>query len=137
MSIIRRWTVLAGAAVLLVAVGVIAQPVPPRAVAHTKAHCDQVLVRQIDPIVNRGSATSAHNHLFIGANIQNVPDPTRASWADLQSVATTCVPSGDHAVYWIPTLQNKTTGAVRNIKASIAYYGCFQSFTVDTCTTAN
>lgn len=101
------------------------------AAAHTKAHCDQTGRRAIDPITARGSASSAHNHTFIGARLFDTPDPTRADWASLQGVGTTCAPAGDHALYWVPTL--RFNASPLDIKSSIAYYGCFQSPNTDEC----
>lgn len=115
----------------LLAVGMSSSP----AEAHMKAHCKQVLVQQIDPVVARGSLLSAHMHSFAGANIQETLDPTRAGWTELQNVTTTCLPNGDKAVYWVPTMYMGTEGPVVPMSSMIGYYGCFQGHTVDRCPT--
>ncbi len=79
---------------------------------------------QIDPIVNRGSTMSMHEHQFFGfTEWDSIGQPYNANYSDLVNKKTSCNVVTDSAAYWTPTLRY-TTGskALVPILRSEAYY---------------
>lgn len=81
-------------------------------------------VRQIDPIVSRGSQMSMHEHQFFGfTEWDTLAQPYSANYQDLVGKKTSCDVPGDSAAYWAPTL--RYTGpakALVKIQRQEAYY---------------
>jgi uncharacterized protein DUF1996 len=88
-------------------------------------------VGRVDPIVSPG-VTSAHDHQFYGAfNVQ-----TTETSADLRTHATSCVETGNHSAFWMPTVQEDGvtlrpgTTATGGGKHALIYYRCRHSASV-------
>lgn len=64
-------------------------------------HCDSVMVKQIDPIVNPGSSKSGHLHEFFG-NPNVTPHSTTQSLADTPMSRIQCTDTNDKSAYWSP-----------------------------------
>ncbi|MEM9565460.1 MAG: DUF1996 domain-containing protein [Actinomycetota bacterium] len=80
-------------------------------------HCDPVMVRQIDPIVNPGQSRSGHAHEFFGNPNVN-PNTTTQSLADTPRSQIKCTDTNDKSAYWTPTvLQNGREVGAHHFKA--------------------
>ncbi|WP_374969246.1 DUF1996 domain-containing protein [Terrabacter sp. BE26] len=121
-SLHRLLATLCTAAVLF-ATGATLAPSPAQALA--KVPCKPgVGIRQVDPIVARGSATSAHLHEFFGNKaLLNLAEPHNATYDQLVGQATACTHPGDSAAYWAPGLL--VNGKLAPAGRFVAYYRSF------------
>lgn len=88
---------------------------------------------RIDPIVNRGSAMSMHEHQFYGYTEWNkMAAPYLANYSDLVGKSTSCDIPGDSAAYWAPTLRYTTGNKdLVPVKRMEAYYRSWDSQLTD------
>jgi hypothetical protein len=66
-----------------------------------KSTCTPSHVLMDDPIVFPGQPGASHEHVFFG----NVTTDSASTLATLAGQPTTCRIPGDHAAYWVPSLQ--------------------------------
>jgi len=111
------------AAVLMLAAAAVAAPAA-RAEGIVRCARNGITgVAMLDPIAARGG-TSMHLHNFFGSTaLLGLPDPSRATAAELGSASTTCTNSGDTASYWSPVLLSG--GRPLGIRRMEAYYLCW------------
>lgn len=100
---------------------------PPAAEGLGKIQCKPgVGMKQIDPIVARGSTQSAHMHEFFSNKfLLTMTQPWNANYSDLVNKATTCKNPGDSAAYWVPAM--RANGNLLPAERFIAYYRSFNS----------
>jgi len=103
---------------------------PARAMAKVSCKPD-VGMRQVDPIVARGSTTSAHMHEFFGNNaLLTLTAPENATYDQLVDQPTACTNPGDSAAYWAPALL--INGQLTPAGRFVAYYRSFDHLEVGT-----
>ena len=128
----------AGAALALVAGTGLATALAIPAEARMNVHCAggsssrlgqgdaySVGIRQVDPIVARGSQVSMHEHMFFGnINLLNMDRPDLADYSDMvgPDKRTSCNISKDTAAYWAPVLRYKSTGQPVRLLRFEMYY---------------
>lgn len=129
MTLHRALSTLGMAAVFLATV-MASAPSPAQALA--KVSCKPgVGMRQVDPIVARGAATSAHMHEFFGNKaLLGLAEPENATYAQLVGQATACANPGDSAAYWAPGLL--VNGQLAPAGRFTAYYRSFDHKAVGT-----
>jgi len=80
----------------------------------------------VDPIAFHGQGSMGHVHQYFGNLVLlGLPDPSKATYAQIVAQKTTCTNNNDSASYWNPTLIEKGTGRVIEVKQFTAYYSSF------------